>query len=48
MSRTIPKKNAPVLVQRLPWTFQRMFDKWLLPVIFVAIGSLMVWAVWRG
>jgi hypothetical protein len=36
-----PPANKP------PVTFQRLFDKWLLPVLFVAIGSLIVWAIWR-
>jgi hypothetical protein len=26
---------------------QKAFDKWFLPVLALAIGSLMVWALWR-
>ena len=29
------------------FSIQRMFDKWFLPIVFVAIGSLIVWAIWR-
>ena len=38
-------KAAPI--KKLPFTFQRFFDKWLLPVLFVGISSLFVWAIWR-
>ena len=38
-----PAAQAPP-AKKLPWTFQRFVDKWLLPVLFVAIGSLIVWA----
>lgn len=27
---------------------RKTFDKWFLPVVFVMIGSAMVWAIWRG
>ena len=37
-----PAAQAPP-AKKLPWTFQRFVDKWLLPVLFVAIGSLIVW-----
>jgi hypothetical protein len=39
------KKSAPA--KKLPRTFQQLFDKWFLPFLFVAIGSVMVWAIWR-
>jgi hypothetical protein len=39
------KKVAPAKKQ--PWTLQRVFDKWFLPMLFVAIGGVIVWAVWR-
>jgi flagellar biosynthesis/type III secretory pathway M-ring protein FliF/YscJ len=38
-------KTAPA--KKVPWTFQQFFDKWLLPVLFVGIGSLIAWAIWR-
>jgi len=41
-----PLKKA-VAAKKPPWTFQAFFDKWFLPFLFVAIGSLMVWAIWR-
>jgi hypothetical protein len=40
------KANAPV--KRLPWTFQRFFDKWFLPLVFVGIGGVFVWAIWHS
>jgi hypothetical protein len=46
MATNASKKVVPV--KQTPWTFQKFVDKWLLPVVFVAIGSLMVWALWRG
>ena len=39
-------KTAPAK-KKVPWTFQQFFDKWLLPVLFVGIGSLIAWAIWR-
>jgi hypothetical protein len=27
---------------------QRFFDKWFLPFLFVAIGGVLVWTMWRG
>jgi hypothetical protein len=41
-----PKKSAPP-EKKPPFTIQRFFDKWFLPVVFVAIGSLIGWALWR-
>jgi hypothetical protein len=43
--RAQTKNIAPV--KKPAWTIQRAFDKWFLPTIFVAIGSLIVWAIWR-
>jgi hypothetical protein len=40
VAKAQPEKTAPL-------TFQQLFDKWLLPVLFVAIGSGIVWAIWR-
>jgi hypothetical protein len=44
-------KNSPSKAvapsKPVPWTLQRFFDKWFLPVVFVGIGSLIVWAIWR-
>jgi hypothetical protein len=46
-----PMKNSPSKAvapsKPVPWTLQRFFDKWFLPVVFVGIGSLIVWAIWR-
>ena len=49
MKSTTLKRPAPkpAPAKKLPVTFQRLFDKWSLPFLFVAIGSLMVWALWR-
>jgi len=50
-SPVVPMKSNPtkkvVAVKMAPRTLQQFFDKWFLPVLFVAIGSLMVWALWR-
>jgi hypothetical protein len=27
---------------------KKFVEKWFLPVVFVLIGSAMVWAIWRG
>jgi hypothetical protein len=27
---------------------QKFFDKWFLPFLFVLIGGVIVWTVWRG
>jgi hypothetical protein len=47
---SIPFLNSPsgIAAERLVVLVQKVFDKWFLPVVFVAIGSLMVWALWRG
>ena len=47
--KTTPSKKtaAKAPPAKTPFTFQRLFDKWLLPVLFVAIGSVIVWAIWR-
>ncbi|MGC8642715.1 MAG: hypothetical protein ACP5XB_22890 [Isosphaeraceae bacterium] len=49
MKTTTSKKTAAKAppVKKPPVTFQQLFDKWMLPVLFVAIGSLIVWAIWR-
>jgi hypothetical protein len=44
MKTNPPKKVAPA--KKLPWTFQRLFDKWFLPSLLVAIGGVIVWALW--
>ncbi len=43
------KKPAPAKVPapKAPVTLQALYDKWFLPAVFVAIGSVMAWAVWR-
>jgi hypothetical protein len=45
MKTNSPKAIAPV--KKAPRTLQQVFDKWFLPVVFVAIGSVIAWAVWR-
>jgi hypothetical protein len=47
--KTTPSKKtvAKAPPAKTPFTFQQLFDKWLLPVLFVAIGSVIVWAIWR-
>jgi hypothetical protein len=45
MKPNSPKATAPV--KKAPRTLQQVFDKWFLPIVFVAIGSLMAWALWR-
>jgi hypothetical protein len=47
--KTTPSKKtaAKAPSAKTPFTFQRLFDTWLLPVLFVAIGSVIVWAIWR-
>jgi hypothetical protein len=44
-ARKAAPKTAPV--KKPPLTIQRVVDTWLLPVLFVAIGCVMVWAIWR-
>ncbi len=46
MKNTSPKKNAPVL-EKAPFTIQGFLDKWFLPVVFVLIGGVIGWALWR-
>ncbi len=43
-----PPSKAIAPAKPVPWTFQRFLDKWFLPVIFVAIGGVIGWALWRG
>jgi hypothetical protein len=45
MKTNSPKATAPV--KKTPLTLQKVFDKWFLPVVFVAIGSVIAWAIWR-
>jgi len=45
MKTNSPKATAPV--KKAPLTLQKVFDKWFLPVVFVAIGSVIAWAIWR-
>jgi hypothetical protein len=44
MQTITPKKVAPA--KKVPWTIQRLFDKWFLPSLLAAIGSVIVWALW--
>jgi hypothetical protein len=27
---------------------QKMVDKWFLPVLFVVVGGVIAWTLWRG
>jgi hypothetical protein len=45
MKSTQTKNIAPAKAE--PWSIQRAFDKWFLPFVFVAIGGVIVWALWR-
>ena len=45
MKNSQPKTVAPAKKQ--PRTLQGVIDKWFLPVLFVAIGGVIVWALWR-
>ncbi len=45
MKTNSPKATAPV--KKAPLTLQKVFDTWFLPVVFVAIGCVIAWAVWR-
>jgi hypothetical protein len=45
MKNAQSKAVAPVKKQ--PRTLQGFLDKWFLPVLFVGIGSVIVWALWR-
>jgi hypothetical protein len=41
--------KKPVLNAKKPvLTFQQRVEKWFLPVVFVAIGAVMVWTVWKA
>ena len=40
--------RAVAPVKKLPWTFQGAIDKWFLPILFVAIGSVIAWALYRA
>ncbi len=51
MSANSPKKKVSpksLPVKSPPKTLQQRFDTWFLPILFVAIGSSIVWALWRG
>ncbi len=34
--------------ERLTSAMQKFVDKWFLPFLFVVIGGVIVWGVWRG
>ncbi len=47
-SNTVKRPAAkPVPAKKSPFTLQKLYDTWMLPVLFVAISSLFVWAIWR-
>jgi hypothetical protein len=46
MKTTAQKKSAPAVV-KAPFTIQGFLDKWFLPVVFVLIGGVIGWALWR-
>lgn len=45
MKANPPKKSAPVPTP--PRTYQQLFDKWFLPFLFVVIGTVIAWTLWR-
>jgi hypothetical protein len=45
MSKSAPKKSA--FAGQTHWVAANAFDKWFLPFVFVAIGCLIAWALWR-
>jgi hypothetical protein len=49
MKNTTAKRTAvkAAPAKKPPLTIQRFFDTWTLPVLAVAISSLIVWALWR-
>lgn len=40
VKKTVKKPPAP----KKALTLQQQFDKWSLPVVFVALGSVIVWS----
>ena len=46
-SKASPSKKT-VTAKQPPKTAQQLFDKWLLPFLFVAIGIVIVWSIYRG
>jgi hypothetical protein len=42
------KPETSKLAAKMTLTPRQLFDKWFLPFLFVAIGSVMGWALWRG
>jgi hypothetical protein len=46
MNAKPPLKNTPA--QNPPKTLQQQFSKWSLPFLFLAIGSVIGWALLRG
>ena len=44
--KPIASKNQPV-VKTAPKTLQERVEKWFLPVVFVAISGVFIWAIAR-
>jgi hypothetical protein len=42
-----PVAKAPP-VKKPPATFQQFIDKWFLPVLFVAVGGVIFWGIFRS
>jgi hypothetical protein len=42
--KTPTKKPAPAVAVK-PKTFQEQLEKWFLPFLFVAIGSIILWTL---
>ena len=40
--------RAAAPAKKQPRTLQGTFDKWFLPIVFVAIGGVIAWALWRS
>lgn len=45
-SATQPQPGLPG--ERSIDAMQRFLDKWFLPFLFVLIGAVIVWGLWRG
>ncbi len=44
-----PKPAAkPNLAVKPSLTLMQQFEKWSLPVVFVAIGGVIAWAIWHA
>ncbi len=49
-SRTQPTSNSSggTAAEQPSPIMQKFLDKWFLPFLFVVVGSIIVWTLWRG